>query len=446
MVPIFEIPPTIDFLSYLTAGNLSQPNHLAKALRLWFILQTLYDPDDRLPAIFTSAQWRTIYYPQLSPPETAATLLQNAEINLQVWTQAYQTCYPKEAATLHQRLAERPFDIGDRTLRNDFATLAALGWLHPQGEGRQRQYQRLTRLPNLDRLSPALDPITTSQLIPNELTLIADQFFAPINGEQRFILDIENVISSDLTPSINQYIQKLKQNWQLDVVQPIRLRYRSARRYQDECDIITYPVCIYYCQRAPYLFAFGQTPANLDDKDPNSTDWYDYRLDHILSLSLLPWQAVPPSWLPQGTDPSTPPPRFMHKTPQHVLNEVSQALGFEIHRPIAPLLLRFDRYFFANYIAGTEREKLMTQLTLKQAESLFNAAQLPAHITFQALFQQRPSDRHDIFCQLDHRLGDNNVLMRLRAWGYNVEVLSPWSLRQQMRDDLTKAQSFYAQS
>ncbi|MGI0495598.1 TIGR03985 family CRISPR-associated protein, partial [Alkalinema pantanalense CENA528] len=137
------------------------------------------------------------------------------------------------------------------------------------------------------------------------------------------------------------------------------------------------------------------------------------------------------------------PPKFLDKTPQKVFNEVSQALGFEIHRPIAQLLLRFDRYFFANYIQDTEREKLFTQISYTQASRIFNTDRNKPDIPLQTLFQPRPNHTQDIFCLTDHRSGDNNVIMRLRAWGHNVEVLLPWNLRQRMGEDLTKAQSFY---
>lgn len=225
---------------------------------------------------------------------------------------------------------------------------------------------------------------------------------------------------------------------------PIRLKYRSARRFQDEFDIITYPVCIHYCQRAPYLFAYGQTLASMEDDQPTLTEWYDYRLDHILSIEPLAWADVPAAWITKAWSGQGVPPRFIDKTPQWVFNEVSRSLGYEIYRPIAPLLLRFDRYFFANYIEGTEREKLFTQMDIKQVERMFDRDQgIPENFRFRHLFEQRPGHQNDIFCLIDHRLGDNNVVMRLRAWGNNVEVLLPWSLRERMRDDLTKAQAFY---
>ncbi|MCY7272937.1 MAG: hypothetical protein LH702_04105 [Phormidesmis sp. CAN_BIN44] len=42
-----------------------------------------------------------------------------------------------------------------------------------------------------------------------------------------------------------------------------------------------------------------------------------------------------------------------------------------------------------------------------------------------------------------YRLNDRNVLMRLRAWGANVEVLLPWSLRVQMAEDVQDTWKLY---
>nr|WP_272819155.1 hypothetical protein [Scytonema hofmannii] len=38
------------------------------------------------------------------------------------------------------------------------------------------------------------------------------------------------------------------------------MTYQSVKLYQKTVNCIVYPVCIYYYQRAPYLFAYGQVP------------------------------------------------------------------------------------------------------------------------------------------------------------------------------------------
>jgi len=49
----------------------------------------------------------------------------------------------------------------------------------------------------------------------------------------------------------------------------------------------------------------------------------------------------------------------------------------------------------------------------------------------------------DIYCRVNYRTDDNNVVMRLRAWGANVEVFLPWSLRSQMAKDIEDIRKLY---
>jgi CRISPR-associated protein (TIGR03985 family) len=38
---------------------------------------------------------------------------------------------------------------------------------------------------------------------------------------------------------------------------------------------------------------------------------------------------------------------------------------------------------------------------------------------------------------------DNNIVMRLRAWGPNVEVILPWHFRQRMTEDVEATYKLY---
>lgn len=449
MVDIFDALPTIDLLIYFAAsGGLAQPENLAKAIRLWSIAKTLYNEDAHLDPseCFNPAQWRSTYFPNGISKQSIVHTLKESGIDVELWVKDYGQRYPRAAELLLKVIETDAFAVGDRTIRNDFATLSELGWLKVVGEGKQRKYQLMSVLPRSIALQIHREAVSTEQLIPNELTLIADPFLSPILGEQRFILDVENVMSTDLSGRLSTIVNQLKMLWQCDPVHPIRLRYQSAKRYQEEYEVITYPVCIYYCQRAPYLFGFGQTPGTIHDEQPNLSEWYDYRLDHILSFEPIGWKDVPSSWRPKAWSGVGVPPRFGDKTPQRVLNEVGAGLGFEIHRPLEKLLLRFDHYFYGNYIEGTEREKLFTVITWEQAERVWNGDRdVPEGSSLEQLFEGRSVQKTDVFCMIDHRVGDNNVVMRMRAWGDNVEVLLPWSFRERMRDDLIKSRSFYGE-
>jgi CRISPR-associated protein (TIGR03985 family) len=341
--------------------------------------------------------------------------------------------------------------VDDRTLRNDFATLEKLGWLEASGTASQRRYWRVQSFPEMPWVASAAER-TTTHFIPNDLASVVDHFPQPINGIQRFILDVEYIVPQSVSGQVDRLLQTLKQLWQQTPVPPVRLSYRSIRYYEAEFELMTYPVCIYYFQRAPYLFAFGQTPQQKAEDHPNTPNWYDYRLDRILSLQPLDWEdtSIPATWRERRRSSKTSatiPRLFAEKTPAYVEQEVAAALGVEIHRPIAPLLLRFDRYFYGNYIANTERVKQFVEMDFERAEKHFQAdpSIIDRGLSLFHLFGDRPRHKSDVFCLAQHRLGDNNVVMRLRAWGPNVEVLLPLSLRQRMTDDMQETWRLYGE-
>ena len=50
---------------------------------------------------------------------------------------------------------------------------------------------------------------------------------------------------------------------------------------------------------------------------------------------------------------------------------------------------------------------------------------------------------NDAYYTMNYRDGDNSVIMRLRAWCPNVEVLFPFDLRDRMREDMEKTWDLY---
>jgi len=476
----FDFLPTVELLASLVPGILSQKGNLLKAVRLWAILRSLYGEkplslSTDAEGFFSNAEWRDAF---LQPDNQQKTLKQwlfqnpsamdegmDEAIDEKLWRQAFVNRYGIERDRLAALLGDAPkyeepipFQIDHRTLRNDFATLEKLGWLKASGTGSQRRYAKVSPLPTLPWMgaiaAESAEEPALIHFIPNDLAGVVEHFPQPINGTQRFILDTEYIISQSVSRQVDQLLQTLKQAWQQTPVPPVRLVYRSIRYYEAEFEILTYPVCIYYFRRAPYLFAFGQTPQHLDDGKPEHLSWYDYRLDQIQSLRLLDWDdpSLPAEWqakTAQGSSSATPslrlPRRFAEKTPEFVQQEVASAMGVEIHRPIAPLLLRFERYFYGNYIANTERAKLFVEMGFAQAEKRFQAdPEIRAQgLSLAKLFGDRPRHKSSVFCSAQHRLGDNNVVMRLRAWGPNVEVLLPLSLRQRMTDDMQETWKLY---
>ena len=481
----FDTLPTVELLSSLVPGVLAQKGNLLKAVRLWVILRSLYgdlelELETDQEGWFSNAQWREVFFmgnadtnPERSAKEDYRTrplrqwlFADFPELDEAEWQQTFAKRYNLDRPSLNSLLGGTkvssktakqicPFAVDERTLRNDFATLARLGWLDAMGERNDRRYRKVNRMPEPDITANtgATSDLTTAHFIPNDLSNVVDHFPQPINGIQRFILDVEYIIPQHLSQTVDEFIQLLKQLWHQAPVPPIRLTYRSIRYFQEEFDLIVYPVCIYYFQRAPYLFAFGQTPRSLKENQQGepvfsrlNCAWYDYRLDRILRLQPLSWDhpAVANQGLQKPSKLGSIPQWVADKTPAFVQQEVSAALGVEIYRPIVPLLLRFDRYFYGNYIANTERATLFTQLEFKQAEKRFQAESgVYAAKSLQSLFDDRPRHKSDVFCLSRCRDGDNNVVMRLRAWGPNVEVLLPLSLRQRMMDEVKETWSLY---
>ena len=131
------------------------------------------------------------------------------------------------------------------------------------------------------------------------------------------------------------------------------------------------------------------------------------------------------------------------KTPKQIENLRSQAWGFDFYKPHEVLLLRFNCYFHSRYIEGTEREEIFKQIPYKQAQTLINNSNSQAEEkqVILAAFQAR--SQSDIYCRVNYRVGDYNAIMRLRAWGPEVEVFLPGHLRKIMADDIETTRSFY---
>ncbi|NJR62223.1 MAG: TIGR03985 family CRISPR-associated protein [Cyanobacteria bacterium CRU_2_1] len=315
--PCFDDLPTVDLLDYLVPGVLGQKGNLLKAVRLWVMLRSLYGdlavtlPDEE--GWFSNAQWRDAFLQPTHRPKTLQQwLFEQPAVNEPQWRQGFAKRY----GGLDLDISLAPFQVDDRTLRNDFATLEKLGWLQSSGTGGQRRYCKVSERPELPWAVPSAER-TSTHFIPNDLSSVVDHFPEPINGTQRFILDVEYIISQSVSRQVDRLLQSLKQIWQQTPVPPVRLIYRSIRYYEAEFEIITYPVCIYYFQRAPYLFAFGQTPQQLDAGDPEFPNWYDYRLDRILDLQPLNWQdaLLPKTWgaRSRGSSAKQIPKRFAEK-------------------------------------------------------------------------------------------------------------------------------------
>ena len=478
-------------LSPKTLENLKE--NLFKAVRLWVIIYSLYGESSDLnldislefdfkktslnPPWFKKADWENqIIYNNLIPgyQKTQKTqkqqdyrnskiyqldikelLFNHNDVEEEQWRESF-----KKHCQINDKDSEKilgqtsndedsqfkncPFAISLRSISNTFKTLSEKGWLDRKYEDANKKKTKYRKVEDFSRLLPnyiisgstkASKVITES--IPNLISWL--DFLEPINGKQRFFIDLENIVSEDIE-DIYELEDKLKLIWNLDPVPPVKLTYRSAKQYQDEFECIVYPVCLYQIKRAPYLFAYGTTPQN-----NQTVNWYDYRVDKIKNIKQLKWtdEKIPPDLVR----------RYQNKTlfePDYVQEQIESALGYDFYQPKADLILKFDPYFHSNYIEGTERDKdfflkqIKHQLVINEINKAVNKG-VNANIDKKLLLSKLETKRYQnaIYCKVKYFVDDNNVIMRLRAWCPNVEVILPWQLRQRMKEDIEKTWRLY---
>ncbi|PSB00478.1 TIGR03985 family CRISPR-associated protein, partial [Merismopedia glauca] len=114
----------------------------------------------------------------------------------------------------------------------------------------------------------------------------------------------------------------------------------------------------------------------------------------------------------------------------------------DFYQPEQFMILRFNPDFARRYIDNSFRhssfEKIddfqeVISILKQESEEKYREKLISiAHLSL----------NHSYYL-LRYRQNDNNVIMRLRAWGHNVEVICPWDLRQRMREDLQKTWGLY---
>jgi CRISPR-associated protein (TIGR03985 family) len=496
---VFNYSPSVEVLKILSAGSLKQ--NLAKAVRLWVILRSIYgDESDEvkldLKEEFSFLEWRDLFFfdakkyhqrdciPSLHPVYDLNQAFVKSECRCAIklkqwlfessltidenrWCQSLKKYYSFEDIELTNLLQTgiaknksqhiqsevkslnsnkkfskslpegRLFAVTARNLKdNDFQSLINLGWLNVKKYSRKDLYVKVSKFPEVFLSSLQNNEITSEQFTNHELSAFNNSLSQPINGTQRFFIHAEYIVHSSLNEHIELLQQQLKSKWKKDKIPLVKLNYRSAKLYQDMVDCIVYPVCIYYYKRAPYLFAYGQTPQL--DRDKNNPwsqiDWYDYRIDKIIALDELldnfDNPNIPKSFLAKCHGKYPP-------NPDEIKEQMSAVWGFDIHKPQALLILRFNRYFYSNYIEGTERDEMFQKITRKQVEKLIKSYTPPASVEHKKLiYTVQSRSENDIYCKIDYRVDDNNIVMRLRAWCPNVEVILPLDLRDRMRQEM----------
>jgi CRISPR-associated protein (TIGR03985 family) len=165
--------------------------------------------------------------------------------------------------------------------------------------------------------------------------------------------------------------------------------------------------------------------------------WYNYRLERINKLKKLSW-ATPNLPLSQSEIINHP----ENYSPDYIQQELDSAYGFDFYENANLMLLRFKASFAQRYIDNSFRHPTFNKLpSYQDAIALIEQLKLPNHSKLLAYINQYPDAA---YYTLRYRQNENNVIMRLQAWGPRVEVILPLELRQVMRQEIEQTWQLYS--
>lgn len=427
---------------------------LASAARRWVILRSLYDRDSNFfvefeTELFNCADWLNKF---------KQAIVNYQSCSLEIWlfsdytgvvkTQfisALKSRYDFKDNDIKELFANLIFAVSERTFRNQLTQLTKLKShllerqiINQKSTGKKQIHKFCKRKTTavfeilaIEEQSFSFDG--TLELFTNEVSAIAELLFTKINGNQRLFIHHEYVVNEDLRETSADLADRLKEIWKIAPTPPIQITYHSAYLKQTR-KYTVYPVCLYYYQRAYYLCAFGQRPQRTETQ--LQVGWYNYRLERITRLKTLSWDA-PDLPLPQSeilNDPEK-------YSPDYIQQELDSAYGFDFSENVGLTLLRFEADFAQRYIDNSFRHPTFEKLnSYKDAIALIEQLELCDRRKFLAIVSQYPDAA---YYTLYYRHNDNNVIMRLRAWGPKVEVIFPNELRQRMRQDIQQTWQIY---
>ncbi|MGB7441427.1 MAG: TIGR03985 family CRISPR-associated protein [Coleofasciculaceae cyanobacterium] len=426
---------------------------LASGVRRWVIVRSLYDRDSEYfiefeTELFNCADWlnkfkQAIINYQLCPLKSWLFTDYTPMVKKQ-FISTLQSRYKLEDQDIQDFLSGYLFAVSNRTVRNQFTQLSKLKnqLLERQIINQNPQAKKQINKFRKRSLATILEILTSEQnlsfegileFFTNEVSAIAELLVTKINGEQRLFIHHEYVVNEDLREVSADSADRLKEIWKIQPIPPIQITYHSAYLNQTQKHTI-YPVCLYYYQRTYYLCAFGQRPQRTEAQP--QLGWYNYRLERITRLKILSWNTpnLPFSQLEIINESEK-------YSPNYIQRELESAYGFDFYEKADLTLLRFDADFAQRYIDNSFRHPTFEKLNSYQdAMALIKQLKLPNARELLTHIKQYPEAA---YYTLRYRQNDNNVIMRLRAWGPKVEVIFPQELRQRMRQDIEQTWQLY---
>lgn len=457
--------PTVQLLEKLVPELLQVSNNpssqaksnclmlLASGVRRWVILRSLYDRDSDFfiefeVELFNCADWLNKF---------KQVIIDYRSRSLETWLFTDYTGVVKNqfisALKSRSRLEEqdikelfftRIFAVTERTCRNQLTQLSQLKnqLLERQSINQTSKAKRQIHKFRKRSLDVILEILATEQsfnsdgileFFTNEVSAIAELLLTKINGEQRLFIHHEYVVNEELREASADSADRLKEIWKIAPTPPIQITYHSAYLNQTR-KYTVYPVCLYYYQRAYYLCAFGQRPERTENQP--QLGWYNYRLERITRLKTLSWDnpnlPFPQSEIINNSE---------KYSPNYIQQELDSAYGFDFYENADLTLLRFEANFAQRYIDNSFRHPTFEKLdSYEEAIALIEQLKLPNRRKLLARINQHSEAAYYTF---HYRHQDNNVIMRLRAWGQKVEVIFPENLRQRMKQDIEQTWQIY---
>ena len=466
---VFNYLPTPELLNILAKGRLA--DRLLRAVRLWALLHRLYGPDDwahQLPQPFRYGDLRDRLFAQTHGRNETAKVAEltahcdsncccqralmtwlvdsNPAFSLADWQQEIMSLSDLTEDAIETALESYPFATVHRSIRDDLSHLVELGWLTVEGKGRFRtvepnfwpldgaQIQAPMPLGNLSvaQTWEVLRSLESISFVQPDLNVIVQSLWEQLTSQQsvktaepdrRIFIHLDYILSEEMQEQVDTLQEQIEQLWRSGggVIQ-FDYWQRSTGK---ALPVTVYPVCLHYSRRAKYLSAYGDDPAGV-------FGWHNYRLDRITSshLTAFVWGApqVPESLRAMRRTGQLP-------TPEDVSAALDDAWGFNFYLPRRLLIMRFPSEFAHWYVDQTERHDTFRAVDYKALPGLITQSidDSDEQATVLGILAQR--DPQDAYYRAWIRLGDINIVMRLRDWRPKGEVLAPLILRQRMQEE-----------
>ena len=479
-------PPTPQILQWLAASQLA--NRMQRAVRLWVILTQLYGSEpnwaSELPKIFTYPQLRSHLFSPTHPQSDRKPVKQTiyrcydntcichrtlteliftpeTQQTISTWQTEIIQLTGLSATEIEKQLQLSPFATVHRSIRDDLKQLVNMGWLQQVTTG---SYRRLSThnlpTPPTALTSPFVDHLSTAQLplsqtwellrvlesiafVQPNLELVVRSLWEQITANtptspqlataptQRIFIHLDYILPPEIQDQVDTYQEQIEQLWHQPLGGIIQFNYWVAEKKQ--VTVTVYPVGIHYVRRAKYLSAYGI--------DPNGEiAWHNYRLDRIASkkLTILAWgDPQVPKELKQRWHTGQLP------TPEEIQAELDAAWGFNFYLPKDTLIIRFPAEFARWYVDNTMRHPTFERIDYKQIPKLIKKEITHPEIQQELLEIIKARSPKDYYYQAKIRVGDINVMMRLRDWRPKGEVIAPLSIRQKLSQEATQELNNY---